>query len=158
VSDYVYRVNTKHLQLLQAVLLTKGFAVLSLDGREIRTASSLFGAIWRQLPVGDARRSDADWCNPANWDWNAAADFLWQGLSELGPRKIAMLWTDADVLWQENSQTFGDAEEMFEAVGESLRKPVPEGSAEEVQLLVFTVGASGSFSSTDVPPVMTTGL
>lgn len=114
-------VDHRDLSKLLDDLQGRRATVFTLEGDNIRDERSFFDEAVSSLPMGDATPGD----DPSDWasvtDWNAFADFLWQGLTEIQGTPIAILWQHSDRSEVSNRQLVTDALEAFEHVGNTLR-------------------------------------
>ncbi|MGH3901191.1 MAG: hypothetical protein ACRDTA_23665 [Pseudonocardiaceae bacterium] len=79
---------------------------------------------------------------PGNWD--ALADYLWNGRYDLGHEQVALVWTDADQIVHGDLQDFLDGLRVLTGVADSVRQGA-SGSSPPITLLIFLVGDGPEF-------------
>ena len=134
----IYSVLDTELDWLRRDLSGRGVHVYELDGSSVSDDISFYTAALSALPMGDASKCpEVDWCQPANWNWNAFIDFLWQGLTEESADPTALIWLEVDRVVVENRQTLRDALHCigFVADNPGHDKSRPLGKPAEVYLV-----------------------
>ena len=97
---------------LEEVLHGAGFHVIGLDGKLVRDKASFLAQAEVDLPQVAGMR-------PGNWD--ALADYVWNGLHELGEEQVALLWTDADQTVHGDLQDFLDVLQVLTGVAAGIQ-------------------------------------
>jgi hypothetical protein len=116
---------------LEEVLHRSGYSVIGLDGKLVRDKASFLAQAEVDLPKVDGMR-------PGNWD--ALADYLWNGLQQLGEEQVALLWTDADQTVHGNLQDFVDVLLVLTGVATGIQP---------ITFLIFLVGDGPEFRRLD---------
>jgi len=124
---------------LEEVLRGFGFAVLTLNGKGVRDKATLLAQAEADLPPVEGMR-------PGNWD--ALADYFWNGLLALGEERVALVWTDADQILQGNLQDLLDALRVLGGVADAVREG--GGLPRPTTVLIFLLGAAPGFPSLTV--------
>ena len=122
------------LPQLQELLHSTGFHVIALDGKLVNDKASFLAQAEIDLPHVAGMR-------PANWD--ALADYLWNGLYELGEEQVALVWTDADQTVHGDLQDLMDALRVITGVADGVRDG--HGFPRPTTLLIFLVGDGPEF-------------
>jgi hypothetical protein len=128
----IAQVDLAHLQEL---LHRRGFLIINLNGKLVRDKATLLAQAEADLPPVAGMR-------PGNWD--ALADYLWNGLHDLDHDQVALLWTDADQIVHGDLQDFLDGLRVFTSVADSVRDGAA-GSPRSTTLLIFLVGDGPEF-------------
>lgn len=126
------------LPRLEELLRGAGFHVIALDGKLVNDKASLLGQAELDLPPVAGMR-------PANWD--ALADYLWNGLRELGEEQVALVWTDADRTVHGDLQDLMDALRVLTGVADAILEG--DGFPQPTTLLIFLVGDGPEFRRLD---------
>src|SRR5207302_10886346 len=119
--------RSQSLECLKSRLLGDGFDIHELDGSAIHDPRSFYEAAVRDLPMGVASPLDADWRVPCNW--NAFSDFLWQGLTSRGHRRVAILWLEAGTLMKDRPALAQEAVQALTDVVRGVRAAGPAADA-----------------------------
>jgi hypothetical protein len=127
------------LARLREVLRRHGFAVIDLDGKAVRDKATLLAQAEFDLPPVEGMR-------PGNWD--ALADYLWNGLYESGEERVALVWTDADQIVHGDLQDLLDGLRVLTSVADSIREGV--SFPQRTTLLIFLVGEGPEFRHLEV--------
>jgi hypothetical protein len=122
------------LAQLEEALAGYGFAVIGLDGKLVRDKATLLAQAEADLPPVEGMR-------PGNWD--ALADYLGNGLAELGEERVALVWTDADQIVQGDLQDLLDGLRVLTGVADAVR--AGEGLPHPIDLMIFLVGDGPGF-------------
>ncbi len=116
---------------LQEALALGGFRIVRFDGSGVINRETFFNQARRDLPL-----------NPpgVRWSWDALSDSLWNGISELGEERVAVVWLHADMLLTRDAGVLFEALEVFRDVAITLYEP-----RERRDLVVVLVGTGPSF-------------
>ena len=120
---------------LRTLLAAQGFELLVLRGHGVRDKATFLDQVAADLPRTDGLQ-------PHNWD--AFADVLWNVLYDLPHDRVALLWTDADVIVGSDLQDFVDALLAITGVARSVMSG--EGSfPRQMTFLTFVLGAAPGY-------------
>ena len=81
--------------------------------------------------------------------WDAFSDSLWYGLNNSGHRRIAICWTDAGVMLQNDPAQFDVATQCLADVADQLHSD-PESHVERLIILLFGDGPAFNDVPSDV--------
>jgi hypothetical protein len=137
----IYRFDQPDFTNIAASLESRNVKVYTLDGSSIRDKTLFFSVVIKQWPMGDAaRQSDTPWCNPLNWTWDALADFLWQGITEVNDEAITLIWTYADVLLNANASDYSEIISVITSVDGEIRLNMSDNSGKFDHMPMFLLG------------------
>ena len=128
-------VSAEHRPALEAALRTEGYALLSLDGTEVRDKLSLFRQAARDVLSGQASP-------PSSWD--GLLDSLWQALAARDETAVAILWNDAQQMLEGGLEDLLVASRGLADVARQVAT-TEHGFPREVTLRVFLLGAGPNF-------------
>jgi Barstar (barnase inhibitor) len=94
--DDVSCLNQSDLGSVRAALEEAGWRTLVLDGANVVDKASLLEQVNAELPLPEGLRAH---------NWDAFADVLWGMLAGIAEDRVALVWTDADVLAGSDLQT-----------------------------------------------------
>lgn len=121
---------------LKALLDREHFALLEIDGTEVRDARSFFVQARKALPL------DPPLSGAVNWD--AFSDSLWEGLDGLSKPRVALIWKAAHKMLDGSLPDLLTAADSLSGVARSVRDP-STGIATPTELLLFLVGTGPNF-------------
>lgn len=120
---------------LMALLAEEGYHVIPLHGESVVDRASLFAQAKQDFP-------SVEGLSPHNWD--ALADYLWNGLYDLNTDTVALVWTDAHQIVDRDLQDFLTAVITLTHLSRELAASAG-GFNRSLTLLLFFVGDGVSF-------------
>ncbi len=130
-------IESAYSQSLFSLLAHQHYHILHLDGSKVVDKASLLLQTKNDLPPVDD-------LNPHNWD--ALADYLWNGLYDLKSNAVALVWTDAHRLAGSDLQDFLNAVRIFSDVSRQVARG-EGGFPRPMTLLLFLVGDGNEYRS-----------
>ena len=129
-------VNQESLEFLKRFLSQNSFRIFELDEHDIKDAQSFFIRSVSLFP------QDPPLSGRVNWD--AFLDSLRGGLDQLGEKRVAFVWTDAEKMLEHGLADLLIAVGCFEQLAADVATS-EDGISKAVELLVFLVGKGDNF-------------
>jgi Barstar (barnase inhibitor) len=124
----VYRLNDKQASEVSRDLAPQGARVINLPG-DIRTKAAFIAAVREVAPL------DPPLFGESNWD--AFEDSLWEGLRGLPEDKIVIVWPNANLMSEKNSQEYEAAHEILSNLTNSLASlSITQGTPKELIVIL----------------------
>lgn len=120
---------------ITAVLQADGFTIIPFDGATIVDKASFLVQAVQDLPLDEG-------CQPRGWD--GFVDCLWGGLYHLPAERVALLWSSAHVLLEQDLQTFLTVNRLLNHVARSVGT-TENGFSHKMRLVTFLLGDSTLF-------------
>lgn len=130
-GDRVHALPNNMEPALRQFLEQQDFCILCIEGTQVRSDATFFEVVPKALVF-------PDYCGH---NWNAIVDCL-RDLDDGSSRRVAVLWTHAEVCVGTSLQTVLEATLCFERASIELAQAQPY-----TQLEFFLVGSTDSFSS-----------
>jgi hypothetical protein len=124
---------------LISILEKEGFNIINLNGSNILDEKSFFKEIVNQrIPLNPPLSGKVH--------YDAFHDSMWGGLSDLGYKKVALIWTDFNKMLESGLNDFLSIAGSFYFIAEQVTH-LEYGINQAVDLKIFLIGKGENFSN-----------
>jgi len=127
--------NEDSINMLLTDLSKQGYKIIEIDGKDIFDSKAFFNKVKDILPF------DPPISGKVNWD--AFSDSLWEGLCNMGNRKVSIVWTKVDNMLKYGLLDLMKSVQCLTDVATSLYNDTDE--VERVSLILFLIGKGSNF-------------